>query len=122
MRIATNTVFDRMNSEIQNLNSALGTLQSQLSTGLSISQPSYDPTKIASVLNLISENQQTGQFNSNATTALQISQASYSGLTQMDQLSNTVDEIATEANNGTDSTSQLQDYAVQVNQYLEQAL
>lgn len=122
MRIATNTVFDTMTSEIQNLDSAQSNLQAQLATGLSISQPSDDPTKIASVLNLISENQQTSQFNSNATTALQISQASYSGLTQMNQLSNTVDEIATQANNGTDSTSQLQGYAVQVNQYLEQAL
>ncbi|HEY1763284.1 MAG TPA: hypothetical protein VGF85_00075 [Opitutaceae bacterium] len=122
MRIATNTVFDTMTSEIQNLDSAQGTLQAQLSTGLSISQPSDDPTTIASVLNLISENQQTTQFNSNATTALQISQASYSGLTEMNQLSNTVDGIATQANNGTDSTTQLQSYAVQVNQYLEQAL
>ena len=122
MRIATNTVFNSMTSEIQNLDSAQSTLQSQLSTGLSISQPSDDPTKIASVLNLISQNQQTTQFNSNATTALQISQASYSGLTQMNQLSNSVDEIATQANNGTDSTTQLQGYAVQVNQYLEQAL
>jgi flagellar hook-associated protein 3 FlgL len=122
MRIATNTIFDGMTSEIQNLDSAQNTLQTQLATGLSLSQPSDDPTTIASVLNLISENQQTTQYGANATTALQVSQASYSGLTQLNTLSNTVDEIATEANNGTDSSSQLQDYATQINQYLEQAL
>jgi flagellar hook-associated protein 3 FlgL len=122
MRIATNTVFDTMASEIQNLDSAQNTLQGQLATGLSISEPSDNPTQIESVLNLISENQQTSQFGANATTAMQVSQASYAGLTQLNQLSNTVDEIATEANNGTDSTSQLQDYGTQINQYLEQAL
>ncbi len=122
MRIATDTIFNNMESQIQNLDSAQSTLQGQLATGLSISQPSDDPTAISSVLNLISEDAQTSQYSANATTALQVSQASYAGLTQFNQLSNAVDQIATEANNGTDSSSQLQDYATAINQYLEQAL
>jgi flagellar hook-associated protein 3 FlgL len=122
MRIATDTIFNNMESQIQNLDSAQSTLQGQLATGLSISQPSDNPTAISSVLNLISEDAQTSQYSANATTALQVSQASYAGLTQLNQLSNSVDQIATEANNGTDSPSQLQDYATEINQYLEQTL
>src|ERR1700685_2166349 len=122
MRIATDTIFNNMESQIQNLDSAQNTLQNQLPTGLSSSEPPDNPTAISSVLNLISEDAQTSQYSANATTALQVSQASYAGLTQLNQLSNSVDQIATEANNGTDSTSQLQDYATEINQYLEQTL
>jgi flagellin-like hook-associated protein FlgL len=61
MRIATDTVFSNMESQIQNLDSTQSTLQGQLATGLSISEPSDNPTAIASVLNLISEDNQTSQ-------------------------------------------------------------
>jgi hypothetical protein len=38
---------------------------------------------MASVLNLVSQDQQESQYSANATTALQVSQASYTGLTQL---------------------------------------
>jgi len=111
-----------MVSQIQNLDSTQSELESQLSTGLSFTQPSDNPTGMASVLHLVSQDSQVSQYAANANTALQTSQASYSGLSQFNTLSNSVDEIATEANNGTISPTQLQTYATQIDQYLEQAV
>jgi len=122
MRIATNTIFNNMVSQIQNLDATQSTLESELATGLSFTQPSDNPAEMASVLNLVGENSQVSQYAANANTALQISEASYSGLSQFNSLSNSVDEIATEANNGTNSSTQLQTYATQIDQYLEQAV
>lgn len=122
MRIATNTIFDNMASQIQNLDSQQANLESQLSTGLSFSQPSDDPTEMASVLDLVSQDQQQSQFSANATTALQVSQASYTGLSQLYQISNSADEIATESGGSSTSASQLQTYATQINEYLEEAV
>ncbi|MFY9926258.1 MAG: hypothetical protein ABSF76_15405 [Opitutaceae bacterium] len=122
MRIATNTIFDNMASQIQNLDSQQASLETQLSTGLSFSQPSDNPTEMASVLGLVSQDQQESQFSANATTALQLSQASYTGLSQLYQISNSADEIATEGGSSTTSASQLQTYATQVNEYLEEAV
>lgn len=122
MRIATSTLFNSMVNQIQNLDSAQNTLQSQLSTGLSFSQPADNPSAMTDVLTLANQSSETGQYAANANTALQLAQASYSGLTQINDLSNTVDQVATEANNGTISTSQLQAYGTQINQYLEEAV
>jgi len=122
MRIASQTVFNNLVGQIQNLGTTQSTLQDEISTGLSFTNPSDDPSAMESTLNLISENRQVSQYGANAATALQISQASYSGLSQLKTLSDTVSELATEASNGTDSATQLQDYATEVNQYIEQAV
>src|SRR5580658_1823066 len=122
MRIATITMYNNMVNEVQDLDSTQNTLEGELATGLSITEPSDNPTQMSSVLGLVSQDQQSSQFAANANTALQIGQASYSGLTQLNSLSNSVDEIATEANNGTDSSDQLQEYASQIDQYLQQAV
>src|SRR5580658_3588477 len=122
MRIATITMYNNMVNEVQDLDSTQNTLEGELATGLSITEPSDNPTQMSSVLGLVSQDQQSSQFAANANTALQIGQASYSGLTQLNSLSDSVDEIATEANNGTDSSDQLQEYATQIDQYLQQAV
>jgi flagellar hook-associated protein 3 FlgL len=122
MRIASQTVFNNLVSQIQTLGSTQSTLQDELSTGLSFTNPSDNPSAMESTLNLISESRQVAQFGTNAATALQLSQASYSGLSQLKSLTDKISELATEANNGTDSATQLQDYATEVNQYIEQAV
>lgn len=122
MQIATSTVFNNMVSQIQNLDTTQNNLESQLATGLSFSQPSDNPTEMANVLGLVSQSQEETQYEANATTALQISQASYTGLTQLNTLSNSVDEVATEASSSTATPQQRQNFAIQINQYLQQAL
>ncbi len=122
MRIATNTIFDNMANQIQDLDSTQNTLELQLSSGLDFSEPSDSPTEMASALNLISQDQQTSQYAANANTALQLSQASYTGLTSLNQLSTSVDEIATEANSSITSTAEMQTYATQIDSYLNEAV
>ncbi len=122
MRIASSTLYNNLVGQMQNLDSTQNTLETELSTGLSFSQPSDNPTEMSSVLNLVNQSQQESQYAANATTALQISQASYTGLSQLNTLSNSVDEIATEGAQGLNSASTQQEYAMQINEYLQQAV
>lgn len=122
MRIATATIFDNMANQIQSLDATQNGLETQLSTGLQFAEPSDNPTEMASVLNLISQDQQTSQFAANANTALQVSQASYTGLSQLNKISTAVDEVALEATGGANASGQFQTYATQINSYLEQTV
>ncbi len=122
MRIATSTIYSNLVGQMQDLDSSQSTLETELSTGLSFTQPSDNPTGMATVLNLVSQSQEQAQYEANATTALQVSQAAYSGLNQLNTLSNAVDEIATEGASGTSNASQLQGYATQIDAYLQQAV
>ena len=122
MRIATATAFNNMVSQIQNMDTQQSNLQAEVSSGQSITEPSDDPSVMNTVMNLISENTQVTQYSNNASTALEISQASYSGLSQLKDLTDQVNELATQANDGTDSTSQLSDFGTEVNQLIEQAV
>lgn len=122
MRIATATIFDNMANQIQTLDATQNTLETQLSTGLQFSEPSDNPTEMASVLNLVSQERQTAQYAANANTALQVSQASYTSLSQLNKISTAVDEIATEATGGLTDSGQFQTYATQIESYLEQAV
>jgi flagellar hook-associated protein 3 FlgL len=111
-----------MASQIQTLDAAQNGMETELSTGLQFSEPSDNPTEMASVLNLVSQEQQVSQYAANANTALQVSQASYTSLSQLNNISTAVDEIATEANGETNSSGQLQTYATQIDSYLQQAV
>jgi flagellar hook-associated protein 3 FlgL len=122
MRIATATIFDNMANQIQNLDATQNGLETQLSTGLQFSEPSDNPTEMARVLNLVSQEQQTSQNAANANTALQVSLASYTSLSQLNKISTAVDEIATQATGGTTDSGQFQTYATQIESYLEQAV
>jgi flagellar hook-associated protein 3 FlgL len=122
MRIATSTIFGNMASQIQNLDAAQNSMETELSTGLQFTEPSDNPTEMASVLNLVTQEQQTSQYAANANTALQISQASYTSLSQFNSISTAADEIATQATGETNSSGQLQTYATQIDSYLQQAV
>lgn len=122
MRIATSTIYTNLVNQMQSLDSTQNTLETELSTGLSISQPSDNPSLMASTLNLVDESQQQAQYAANANTALQISQATYTGITQLNSLSNSVGEIAEQAASGTESSEEVGNYVAQINQYLQQAV
>lgn len=121
MRIANNTVSDTILAQIQDLNTTQSKLQTQISTGLRISQPSDDPTSYGRVLNYQTEQRQASQFTSNAATALALSQASYVGLQSMKTISDRAGELVT-LGSSTLGTTSMQSYAVEVNQLIEQAV
>jgi flagellar hook-associated protein 3 FlgL len=122
MRITNRTLFNGLVSQIQTLGTAQANDEAAISSGLAFTNPSDDPTGMESSLSMIGEEAALNQYSANATTALAHAQASSSGLSQLQSLTNQVNELATEANNGSDSTSQLQAYADQVDQYLQQAV
>ncbi len=121
MRIATSTASDTALQQIGDLNSRMSKLQTQVSTGQRIFQPEDDPAAVGRLIILQAENQHLTQYQQNATRALEISQASTSGLESLKSLSDRATEIGT-LGSSTESNDAAASYATEVNQLLEQAL
>jgi flagellar hook-associated protein 3 FlgL len=121
MRIATNTVSDSVLTQIQNLSTQQAKLQNQVATGQKISQPEDNPAAVGRILTLDTEARQVQQFQSNGNRALEVSQATYSGLQDIKKISDRAGEIAT-LGAGASSPAALQAYGQEVNQLIEQAL
>ncbi|HVS53675.1 MAG TPA: flagellar hook-associated protein FlgL [Opitutaceae bacterium] len=121
MRISSNTVSDGIVRQIQQLSSQQARLQNQVATGLRISQPEDDPAAVGRVLNLESERRQLEQYGSNANRALQIAQASFSGLDNLKKISDRAGELGT-LGTGTLGPDALKAYGTEVDQLIEQTL
>lgn len=121
MRIATNTISESVLAQIQKLSAQQSKLQSQVSTGQKISQPEDDPSAVGRILTLDAEGRQVQQFKGNTNRALEISQATYSGLQDMKKISDRAGEIAT-LGAGASSSDAYKAYATEVNQLIEQAI
>lgn len=121
MRIASNTVSDNIVRQIQNLGAQSARLQSLVATGQRITNAEDDPAAVSRVINLESERRMIEQFQRNANRALEVSQASYSGLQQMKKISDRATEIGT-LGAGTISAEARTAYAAEIDQLLEQAV
>lgn len=121
MRIATNTVSESVLAQIQKLSMHQSVLQNQLATGQKLFQAEDDPSAMGRILILDSENRQVQQFQSNANRALEVSQATYSGLQDIKKISDRAGEIAT-LGAGASSPDAYRAYAKEVNQLIEQGL
>jgi flagellar hook-associated protein 3 FlgL len=121
MRISSNSVSDAVVRQIQQLGSQQARLQNQVATGQRIFQPEDDPSAVGRVLNLETEQRQVTQYSSNADRALEISQATFSGLQGIKTISDRATEIGT-LGSGATSPDAMQAYASEVDQLIEQAL
>jgi len=121
MRITNNTVSDNIVSQIQTLGQQQAKYQNQVSTGQRLFQPEDDPAAVGRVLNLQTDQRNLAQYQSNAATALEVTQASYSGLQAVKTISDRISQIAT-LGSGALNPSQSQAYASEVNQLIEQAV
>ncbi len=121
MRIASSTISESIVRQIQQLGTQQSRLQSAVATGQRITNPADDPAAISRLINLESERRSLQQFTRNADRALEISQASFSGLQQLKKLSDRATEIGT-LGAGTANPDALGAYAAEVNQLLEQAV
>jgi len=121
MRITNNTLSENIVRQIQQLGSQQAKLQTQVATGQRIFQPEDDPTAVGRVLGLESEQRQIAQYARNAERALELSQASFSGLQQLKRVSDRATEIGT-LGTGTISPDASRAYASEVNQLIEQTL
>jgi flagellar hook-associated protein 3 FlgL len=121
MRIASSTVSDNIVRQIQNLGSQQAKLQSQVASGQRITNPEDDPAAVSRIINLESERRSIEQFQRNAERALEVSQASFSGLQQIKKLSDRATEIGT-LGAGATSPDSLNAYAAEIDQLIEQAV
>jgi flagellar hook-associated protein 3 FlgL len=121
MRITDNTLSGTIIRQIQNLGSQQAKLQTEVSTGQRIFKPEDDPNAVGRVLNLQTEQRQITQYLSNADRALQLSQASYSTLQQIKNVSDRATEIGT-LGGGSISPEASKAYASEVDQLIEQTL
>jgi len=121
MRIASSTVSDNIVRQIQNLGTQQSRLQAEVASGQRITNPEDDPAAVSRVINLESERRALQQFQRNATRALEVSQASYSGLQQVKKISDRATEIGT-LGTGAISADARTAYASEIDQLLEQAL
>lgn len=121
MRVTNSTVSENIVDQIQRLSTQQAKLQNQVSTGQRIFQPEDDPAAVARVLDLQAEQRNIAQYSSNAARALQISQASFSGLQSIKTVSDRANQIAT-LGGGALNASQSAAYASEVNQLIEQTV
>ncbi len=121
MRIATSTLSENLVRQIQRLSTSQAKLQSQVASGQRLTQPEDDPAAMGRVLNLNSEQRAMAQYARNANRALELSQASTSGLQQIKKLSDRATEIGV-LGAGAAAPEALQSYMSEVNQLIEQAV
>lgn len=121
MRIASSTISENVVRQIQRLGVQQSTLQAKVASGQRITNPSDDPAAVSRVINLESERRSLEQFARNADRAMEISQASFSGLQQIKKISDRATEIGT-LGTGAASADALNAYAAEIEQLIEQAV
>jgi len=122
MRIATDTFSNSLLQQIQTLGTQESQYQQELSTGDQITNPSDDPAAMNQVLNMTSQLESLHQYSSNNAVATQITQQSYSALNNLQSISTSASELATEGSSGLTSSTSYQAYSQQITQLINQAL
>ena len=121
MRVASSTISDNIVRQIQLLSTQQGKLQNQVATGQRISQPEDDPAAVGRVLNLETERRHVTQYAANTSKALEIAQASFSGLQGIKKISDRAGELGT-LGAGVLGPDAMKAYATETDQLIEQAL
>ncbi len=121
MRIATTTASENIVRQIQQINTQQTRLQSQVASGLRLTQLEDDPAAAGRVLTLNTERRAIDQFGNNANRALEITQATFSSLMQIKKISDRATELGT-LGAGTQSSDQTNAYASELDQLIEQSV
>jgi flagellar hook-associated protein 3 FlgL len=121
MRIAGTSYTDSLVSQLNFLTSQQYQLQSQVSTGQRIQKPEDDPAGMAQALGLQTDSAAATQYAQNISTLQTGATTAYSAMQQIKTISDRAGEIATLAD-GTKTTAELQAYATEVNQLIQQAV
>lgn len=121
MRIATNTVSDTILNQVQQLSLKQLKLQTQVANGQRITQPEDDSRSVGHVLNLQSGQRRIAQYGKNSTRAMELSQATFSNLKSLKQVSDRAAEIGA-LGLGILGPSGAAAYSGEVNQLIEHTL
>lgn len=121
MRVPTNSNSNQMLERISQLSSRQAKLQTQVATGQRIFQPQDDAAAVGRVLTLDWEKRQLTQFEKNASYALDLSRASFSGINEIKKISDRAGEVGV-LGAGAVSSDAFRAYAAEVDQLIEQGL
>ena len=121
MRIAGTSYTDSLVNQLNYLTSEQYRLQSQISTGQRIQKPEDDPAGMAQALRLQADNSSLGQYAQNIAALQTRANTASDAMQQLKTISDRAGEIATLAD-GTATSTQLQSYATEVNQLIQQAV
>jgi flagellar hook-associated protein 3 FlgL len=122
MRVATNSYTDSMLNQFSTLVSQQDNLQSEVSTGLSVQAPSDNPAAMADTLDDLSNQAAQTQYSANISTLQTRATSIYNAMDSVQTLVSRADEIATSSGSGTASQADLDNYASQVQQLIQQAV
>jgi flagellar hook-associated protein 3 FlgL len=121
MRVSTTSFSNNFLYQIGQLESQQTTLQNEVTTGLSVTQPGDNPAVMNQVLNLQSEASAGTQYQNNISQIQNSAGTASDALNSLQSLVEQAGEIATESTGAT-SPTQLSSYATQVGQLIQQAL
>ena len=120
MRISTNSIFDQNLAAILNQQSNVARTQQQVSTGERFSVPSQDPSGAVQALNIQREQGLAEQYQKNADRATTRLEIEDSNLESSVDILQRVRELAVQGLNDTNTTSDRQAIASEINQLNEQ--
>jgi flagellar hook-associated protein 3 FlgL len=122
MRVATNAYTDSMLNQFNYLASQQNTLQSQASSGLAVQAPSDNPVAMQNTLNDLASNATQQQYSANISTLQTRADSIDNVLQSLQSISSQASDIATSAGSATNSQANLNTYADQVNQLINQVV
>ncbi|MGD0967214.1 MAG: flagellin hook IN motif-containing protein [Candidatus Aquilonibacter sp.] len=122
MRIATSTVYSNQTLSIENLESQYELQGQELSTGISLNEPSDDPTVIAQDLSVRNDSAVTTQVSQNLTGLNNLLSTTDSTLSSLTSVLQSARNLAIEGASDSITASQRAQIGDQVNQLIQQAI
>lgn len=116
MRITTQMTTTGVLANINNVQQQLATTQQQLSTGLSINQPSDNPYGASLAIQLKNDLQNLGNYQSSVTDGTAWSSAADTSLSNVMSMLQRAQELTIQASNGNESTTDLSATADEIDQ------
>lgn len=116
MRITTQMTTTGVLANINNVQQQLATTQQQLSTGLSINQPSDNPYGASLAIQLKNDLQNLGNYQSSVTDGTAWSSAADTSLTNVMSMLQRAQELTIQASNGDESATDLSATADEIDQ------
>lgn len=122
MRISTSMLNDIALNGIESDQSALSKTENELSTGLSINSPSDNPAGEVQLLQLTAATTQITQYTSNGQSATSSLNLEQNALSSASTTLQSVQSLVTEANSGSENSSNLQAIATEIQQLGQQLM
>lgn len=121
MRVPTYAFSNTLVTQLQSLSTQQGTLENEISTGQSISNPSDNPSAAEQVMNDQAEQQQLAQYSNNNTVAMDISNSAYASVSALQTLVSRASQLAILGSGVANSSSQSA-YATEVSSMIQEAV